>query len=117
MEKILTLKKVLRLIALAKKVYILDEVKDYILKIVEKIRMRGEIQTGPSPRASIWIFKGSRVKALLEGRNYVIPDDIKYIAPYALHHRVRMTPETDYSETSIQSIIEDVLKNTAVPKV
>ena len=78
--------KILEEIEKVKKVYISDRVKEYIAGLINSLRKKDFVRMGPSPRASIWLFKGARAKAYLEGRDYVIPDDVKIIAPFVLSH-------------------------------
>ena len=71
-----------------KKVAISDEVMDYLLEIVRSTRDHEEISLGVSPRGSIALYRASQVKAGLEGRNYIIPEDIQDMAVHTLNHRI-----------------------------
>jgi len=71
---------------------------------------------GPSPRASIWLFKGARARAYLQERDYVIPDDVKIIAPFVLSHRLVLTPEAEMEEVTVYSLIQEALMETPVKK-
>jgi len=104
------------LVELAKSIYVHERVKRYIVDIVSKVRGSLHVRTGPSPRASIWLFKGSRVRALLEGREYAVPDDVKALASYVIPHRVQLKPEAEAEEVSAEKLIEEALKETPVPK-
>jgi len=106
----------IELIELAKSIYVHERVKRYIVDMVSKVRGNPHVRAGPSPRASIWLFKGSRVRALLEGREYVIPDDVKALASYVMPHRVELKPEAEAEEVSAERLIEEELKETPVPK-
>ena len=99
-----------------RKVYVSDRVKEYIVMLVNRIRKENFVRSGPSPRASIWLFKGVRAKAYLQRRDYVIPDDVKEIAPFVLSHRVVLTPEAEMEEITVESIIQDALRKTPVKK-
>lgn len=109
-------KDMIELIELAKSIYVHERVKRYIVDVVSKVRANTYVRTGPSPRASIWLFKGSRVRALLEGREYVIPDDVKALAPYVIPYRVQLKPEAEAEEISAEELMAEVLKETPVPK-
>ncbi|MEM2739205.1 MAG: MoxR family ATPase [Candidatus Bathyarchaeia archaeon] len=100
----------------ARSVYVSEPVRKYILDIVWRLRGMEELAYGPSPRASIWMYKGSRALALIDGRSYVIPDDVKTIAPIALLHRVRVKPEYEVEGLTSRSIIDRVLDEVEVPK-
>jgi len=104
------------LVELAKSIYVHERVKRYIVNIVSKVRGSPYARNGPSPRASIWLFKGSRVRALLEGREYVIPDDVKALASYVMPHRLQLKPEAEAEDVSADRLIEEALKETPVPK-
>lgn len=101
----------------AKSIYVSDKVKEYIVDIIQRIREDKTLfRFAPSPRASIWILKLARVKALLEGRQYVIPDDVKFVAPYVLIHRVSLMPELQAEGIKVSESISAVLDSVAVPK-
>ncbi|MHC1628895.1 MAG: AAA family ATPase [Candidatus Nezhaarchaeales archaeon] len=99
-----------------KKVKVSDAVKRYIVNLVDKIRSYEEIRWGPSPRASIWLYKGSRSLAFMLGRDYVIPDDVKAIAPLVLPHRIRLKPEYEVEGYTPRKIIDRALQEVEVPK-
>jgi len=99
-----------------KKVHVSNRVKEYIIMLVDSIRKKDYVRMGPSPRASIWLFKGARARAYLQGRDYVIPDDVKMIAPFVLFHRVILTPEAEMEDVSEDSFIQEALRETIVKK-
>jgi len=107
---------IIDLVELAKSIYVHERVKRYIIDIVSKVRGSPHVRSGPSPRASIWLFKGSRVRALLEGREYAVPDDVKALASYVIPHRVELKHEAEAEEFSAERLIEEALKETPVPK-
>jgi MoxR-like ATPase len=101
----------------AKQIYVSDKVKEYIIDIIQRIREdKTFFKFSPSPRATIWLFKLARVKALLEGRNFVIPDDVKFVAPYVLAHRVSLLPELQAERIKVRESINAVLESIPVPK-
>jgi MoxR-like ATPases len=87
----------------------------YIVKIVEATRNHPDIKLGSSPRGSIALYRLSRAYALSRGRNFVMPDDIKYLAPYALGHRIVMTHAAVTGKKTPADIIENIIKVIAVP--
>jgi len=107
---------VMELAEVARSVYVHGRVKGYIVELVSRLRGSRQVESGPSPRASIWLLKGSRVRALMEGRGHVIPDDVKALAPWVLRHRVRLTPRAQAEEASVEGLIADALEETPVPK-
>lgn len=115
-DPILTADQSFEVIRKAKSVNVDDKVRDYIIDLITHVREREEVQTGPSPRASIWLYKGTRVLAILKGRDYVIPDDVKHLAPFAVPHRVQMATEAEAREVSPEDPLEDALEQVRVPK-
>jgi MoxR-like ATPase len=100
-----------------KKVHVAPEVIDYIVTLVEWLRQSPDIQLGPSARASIALFKCSRSLAFLNGRDFVIPDDVKRLAYPVMEHRILIKTETEMDNIAPRDIIERALKAVPVPKV
>ncbi len=90
-------------------------VKDYIVSIVRETRYDRNLYLGGSPRASLNIMKGSMAHALLDGRDYVIPDDVKWIAGDILRHRLILTSEARIRLVKIDDIVKDVMDRIPVP--
>ncbi len=99
-----------------REVHVSDRVKQYLVNLIGNLRENEDVSSGPSTRASIWLFKGCRAKAILDGRDYVIPDDVKFVAPYVLEHRVIRKPELEVAGTSVGEMVNKVLTDTPVPK-
>ena len=102
---------------LAKTVAVADPVLVYVTDLVTATRQREEIQLGASPRASIAFLKAARVKALLAGRSYVIPDDVKAMAYPVLRHRIILKTESELSGITVDLMIKKILETVPVPKV
>ena len=96
-------------------VYIDVLVKQYIVELATATRQHPEAALGVSPRASINLMKGGKALAMLQNRDYVIPDDIKYIAVATLAHRVLLTPSARMREVTQHGVITDVLTQVSVP--
>lgn len=99
-----------------KKIKISDSILEYILDIVNATRNHEDIKVGASPRASIVLMKLSKAFAYLEERDFVIPDDIKYLAPYVLNHRIILTIEAKIKRLNPFEIINEVLNEVKVVK-
>ncbi len=97
-------------------VYVDDRIVKYILDILSSIRNDERVMMGPSHRGGIYLYRISKALALLEGRDYVIPDDVKYMAPYVLVHRILLSEEETYQEINPIRIVEDILTKIEVPK-
>ncbi len=102
---------------LVKKIYVSQKIVKYIVSLVRFIRHSNEVLLGPSPRASIWLYRGARALAFLDGRDYVIPDDVKSIARYVLAHRTVLKPEIQSEGVSPIDIVERALRSVEVPKI
>ncbi len=96
-------------------VYIDVLVKQYIVELANATRRHPEAALGVSPRASINLMKGGKAQAMLNNRDYVVPDDIKAIATATLAHRVLLTPSARMREVTQETVIADVLNEVSVP--
>lgn len=99
-----------------KRVKLADPVKEYIVNLVNTIRGYKEVRAGPGPRASIWLYKASRALAYIEGRDYVIPDDIKKLAEPVMSHRIKLKLEYEAEGVGTEELIRRALKEVEVPK-
>ncbi|MGB9679144.1 MAG: AAA family ATPase [Thermoanaerobacteraceae bacterium] len=96
-------------------VYVDKDVLGYILDIIDKTRNYKTIELGASPRASIVLFKAVQAYAYIHGRDFVTPDDVKYMAPYILSHRIILKGESKLKNIDSNSIINEILKETNIP--
>jgi len=92
-----------------------DNILKYISLIVQAIRNSRYVRLGPSPRGAIAIYMLSRAMALIRGRGYVSPDDVKAVAYPAIAHRVVLRDEARLSRVSVRSIVEEALSKVDVP--
>lgn len=99
----------------AKNVKVSDLVASYIVSIVSATRNNSDIKLGSSPRGSIALKSLCRAYAIYNGRNYVIPDDVKFLAPYVLSHRIILTNAARNEKKKPEDIIAEITKNTIVP--
>jgi len=106
---------VLEAIEAARSIYVSDAVRRYIVDLVAGLRANEALVEGPSARASIWLMKASKAYALIHGRGYVIPDDVKAVAPHVLRHRIVLRREV-IEEVDEESVIMEALEATPVPK-
>lgn len=99
----------------AEQIYIDPSVSRYIVEIVTATRKHPEIQMGSSPRGSIALYGICKAYALYKGRSYVIPDDVKKLAPHVLCHRIALTHEAKINKRTPQQIMDSILENIVVP--
>jgi len=101
--------------SLSWRIHVSEELLGYITDIVEETRHHPAVRLGGSPRAAISLLLVSRSIALLEGRDYVIPDDVKAAAGPVLNHRIILKPEAEIEGETPDKVIESVLKKVPVP--
>jgi MoxR-like ATPase len=97
------------------KVFVQPEVRRYLLEIIGRTRSHPELRLGASPRASLALYKASQARALVKGRDYVLPDDIKALAGPVLAHRLLLSTEAHLHQRSREKLVEDILAAVAVP--
>ena len=112
-----SLAEILRLQQLAKGVHVSPDIVEYTTTLVSALRTDPDVSWGPSVRASISLFKCARVMALLDGRDFVIPDDVKVLAFNAVEHRVRVRPEAEMDGITPHTIVQRALERIPVPKL
>ncbi|WP_300331065.1 MoxR family ATPase [Fusobacterium sp.] len=99
-----------------KKVYIDEKLKEYILNIIFKTREKSQyILCGASPRASIALVKASKANAFLEGRDFVMPEDIKKVIYDVLRHRILLSYEAEANEKTVEEIIMEIIETVELP--
>ena len=99
-----------------KKVRVEAALFDYIVGVVRRTRQWPSLSLGASPRAAISLMIAARANAALDGRDYIIPDDVKAVAPAVLRHRLVLKPEADLEGLTADVIVADVLRAVEVPK-
>lgn len=96
-------------------VFIEESLKQYIVEIVSATRSHPNISLGGSPRASIAMMRTSQAKAALDGRGFVLPDDVKYVAEGVLNHRMILTAESRARQQSSRQLVSQILTTVPVP--
>ena len=97
------------------RVIVSEEMSNYIVSLITATRNHEDVRLGSSPRGSIALYELSRAYALFQGRNFVIPDDIRFLAPYVLGHRIMLTHKAKTEKKTGVSVIEEIVKNIVVP--
>jgi MoxR-like ATPase len=93
-----------------------DELISYVAKIIDKTRNHGKVYLGASPRASLAILKSAKAVSAIRGRSFVTPDDIQFVAPHVLSHRLILTPDAEMEGTSTKEVVEDIIQEIEVPR-
>ena len=98
-----------------KHVHVSAPVKRYIVEMARETREHPEVYLGASPRGSLGLFRAGQARAALNGRDYVLPDDIKILAPNVLSHRVVVSPAARLTDINATKIVREILDTLAVP--
>lgn len=98
-----------------REIYVADDIKRYIIELVNASRQHPDVYLGSSPRGSLALFRTSQARAALAGRDYVIPDDVKALAEVTLAHRIIVGPAARIKDISSRTIVQDILAATPVP--
>jgi MoxR-like ATPase len=101
---------------LIEKIIIEDHLLTYIASITHKTRNHGKIYLGGSPRASLSMMKASKALAAIRGRDFVTPEDIQFVAPHVLNHRIILTPEAEMEGTTPEEVIQEIIQTIEVPR-
>ncbi len=115
-EPVTTPQTVMALRERVKAIYVAEDVRHYLVALVSRIREDPDVLVGPSPRATIALYKGSRALAYLDGRDYVLPDDAKRLASAVLWHRIHVKSEAEMDGITPATIVERALGEVSVPR-
>lgn len=116
LEAVATTEDLLRLQETVKTVRVERAIAEYIVRIVEGTRGDSRLRMGLSPRGSLMLYRTSQARALLEGRDYVTPEDVRKMAVPVLAHRIQMDTKAKYGGLLPQHVIEEMLEKTPVPR-
>jgi len=105
-----------KLIEVVRAVHVADELRRYAVAIVTATRTSPELRLGASPRATLHLLRAARAAAALDGREYVIPDDLQALAVPVLAHRLLPTAETQLGRRSTEQVVRDLLLQLPIPR-
>ena len=115
-KPVLTKAELLELRKMLSEVVVDESLLRYIVEIVQQTRTSRAVFSGASPRASVAILQCAKAYALLQGRDFITPDDIKYVAPSVLHHRLILTAEAEMEGYTPMKVAQRLTDNVEVPK-
>lgn len=101
---------------MVKMVYVHEDVLRYIAQIIAQTRTNPYLYLGASPRASIAILEASKANAALQGRDFVTPEDVKYVAEAVLAHRIQLTPEKEMEGFTPAYIVQQLIESVEIPR-
>jgi len=100
-----------------KKVHVAESIRHYIIDILDRLRNYPDLSVGPSPRGSIALLRGARALAFTQGRDFVLPDDVKRLLTPTLSHRLHISAEAEIENVNAEDIINKVATSVSVPKI
>jgi MoxR-like ATPase len=103
-------------IAAVGEVKLVDEVIDYIAALIRGTRDVADLETGASPRAGAMLAGAARARAALDGRDFVIPDDVKSLAPALLRHRLILSPAAEINGRVVEDVVTDIIEAIEAPR-
>ncbi len=115
LEAVVSAEEVLRAQETIKGVYIAPAVKRYMVEIVRHTREHNDLYLGASPRGSLALYRAAQARAVLMGRDFVIPDDVQALAPAVLAHRIIMAPGAHLRKVDEHGVVQEILQRIAVP--
>jgi len=114
LKPVLSAQAILELCGMAARVHVDDEIYDYVVELVQFTRRHRRVALGASPRAALALLHAARARALLQGRDFVLPDDIKALAPHVVAHRLLLIAEAEMEGVGAASVITEALAQVAV---
>lgn len=99
-----------------KAVFVSPAVKEYIVRLVQKTRQHPDVFLGASPRGSLTLYRTAQARAAMLGREYALPDDVKFIAPYVLSHRLIISPSARLRNVQAEQIVRAILEQQPMPE-
>lgn len=115
LEPVVSTEEILHAQETIKHVHISQSIKKYIVELVRETRRHPDVYLGSSPRGSLGLFRSGQACAAISGRDYVIPDDIKFLAPKVLPHRIVINPAARLTEITQVKIINEILVSLPIP--
>ncbi|HEY0829157.1 MAG TPA: MoxR family ATPase [Bacilli bacterium] len=115
LQPVTDIAKILEMQQKAKGIYMHEAVAEYVVSVVRKTREHSTIFLGASPRATLALISASKAYAFINERDYVIPDDIKILAPYVLGHRMILHSEARMEGSTIASVLQSIFQQVKVP--
>lgn len=115
LKSVATVEELLHVQELVKTIYVSPAVKRYIVEIVRATRENPDIYLGSSPRGSLGLFRAGQAMAAIQGRDYVLPDDIKFLAEFVLSHRMVVQPASRLRNLTADQVVREIVTTLPVP--
>jgi MoxR-like ATPase len=115
LNRVTTVEELVAMQEALKSVYADKLIKQYIVDLVDATRHHPDVYLGASPRGTLTLFRAAQARAAIHGRDYVIPDDVKRLAPATLGHRIIISPAARLKGVSASDVLDELLRTTPVP--
>jgi MoxR-like ATPase len=115
LEAVTTSQEIMDLQARRKEIRVEDSVREYIVKVARTTRDHSEIDLGASPRATLALYQAAQALAAIADRDFVIPDDVKAVAPSVLTHRLMISPQAQLRGRTPEELVADIVASVPVP--
>lgn len=99
-----------------KEIFVSPAVKEYVVRLVQNTRQHPDVYLGASPRGSLTLYRTAQARAAMLGRTYALPDDVKFIAPFVLAHRMIISPAARLRNVQSQQVIKTILEQLPMPE-
>ncbi len=99
-----------------KEIFVAPAVKEYIVRLVQNTRQHPDVYLGASPRGSLTLYRTAQARAAMLGRSYALPDDVKFIAPFVLAHRMIISPAARLRNVQSRQVLETILEQLPMPE-
>ena len=99
-----------------KSVTLAGPVIDYVVRLIRATRDNADLASGASPRAAVLLANAARARAALEGRDYVVPDDVKALATSVLRHRLLLSPAAEIDGKQVEALVAELVEQTEAPR-
>jgi MoxR-like ATPase len=117
LEKVVEPDDILTMQQAVREIRVEESVRNYIVNVCRQTRQHEDIELGASPRATMALYRTCQALAAIDGRDYVLPDDVKQMAPYVLTHRLVVNPQTRLRGRQPEDVIREVVETVAVPVI
>lgn len=115
LKPVIKVKEISTVMKAVRKVYVSQAIKNYIVDLTTRTRQSSDVYLGASPRGSLALFRTGQALAAMQGRDYVLPDDIQLLAVPVLGHRIIVGPAARLREVSADRIVREIVENAPVP--
>lgn len=115
-QEVVSIDEVVHFQHMVKMIYVHEDVLKYIAQIIAQTRSNPYLYLGASPRASIAILEAAKANAALQGRDFVTPEDVKYVAEAVLAHRIQLTPEKEMEGFTPAYIVQQLIESVEIPR-